>query len=335
MSTVAPELTNVKHGQTVSSVEETWNNIQQNVNECEIKTKENIEKNKETKREVRPTPTMVFSVIGDSDSFAPRPWPKTLFQTALIEAGKSGGETWILYRGNDEDVSNVVRDAYQQYEDMEFGTKTPGISDPNRHIKLISIAGKQTEYSTVGKKIPTLYESNITEGESFLLEFEKFISKQKVSCFNEKMNIKMSVPIAIIVCEGDVETIKHISEALENRLPVIIMKGSGKAADLVSDYLENSSVHRKKTNTLFGIQFNEATYNKLGKLLKSISEKREFVGVFDLDRDDPLMLSSIVGETIVSCWSMEHNISSESDSKITNGYLLYFPKEKRILFEIL
>lgn len=48
----------------------------------------------------------------------------------------------------------------------------------------------------------------------------------------------MSVPIAIIVCEGDVETIKHISEALENRLPVIIMKGSGKAADLVSDYLE-------------------------------------------------------------------------------------------------
>lgn len=126
----------------------------------------------------------------------------------------------------------------------------------------------------------------------------------------------MSVPIAIIVCEGDVETIKHISEALENRLPVIIMKGSGKAADLVSDYLENSSVHRKKTNTLFGIQFNEATYNKLGKLLKSISEKREFVGVFDLDRDDPLMLSSIVGETIVSCWSMEHNISSESDKRL-------------------
>lgn len=54
-------------------------------------------------------------------------------------------ETWILYRGNDEDVSNVVRDAYQQYEDLEFGTKTPGISDPNRHIKLISIAGKQVQ----------------------------------------------------------------------------------------------------------------------------------------------------------------------------------------------
>ena len=42
---------------------------------------------------VNSTPTMVFSVIGDSDSFVPRPWPKTVFQTALIEAAKSGGGT--------------------------------------------------------------------------------------------------------------------------------------------------------------------------------------------------------------------------------------------------
>lgn len=39
----------------------------------------------------RSTPTMVFSVIGDSDNLVPRPWPKTVFQTALIEAAKSGG----------------------------------------------------------------------------------------------------------------------------------------------------------------------------------------------------------------------------------------------------
>ena len=45
----------------------------------------------EIKNAVKSTPTMVFSVIGDSDSFVPRPWPKTVFQTALIEAGKSGG----------------------------------------------------------------------------------------------------------------------------------------------------------------------------------------------------------------------------------------------------
>lgn len=51
---------------------------------CEIEDLENIE-------EIRCAPTMVFSVIGDSDSFAPGPWPKAVFQTALIEAAKSGG----------------------------------------------------------------------------------------------------------------------------------------------------------------------------------------------------------------------------------------------------
>lgn len=48
--------------------------------------------NKQVKeKDVYSSPTMVFSVIGDSGNFVPRPWPKTVFQTALIEAAKSGG----------------------------------------------------------------------------------------------------------------------------------------------------------------------------------------------------------------------------------------------------
>lgn len=47
----------------------------------------------------------------------------------------------------------------------------------------------------------------------------------------------MPVPLAIIVCEGDLQTIDHISQALQKNIPVIIMKGSGKAADLVLDFI--------------------------------------------------------------------------------------------------
>lgn len=39
---------------------------------------------------------MVLSVIGDSDAFVPKPWPKNVFQTALMEAAKSG-EGKIVY----------------------------------------------------------------------------------------------------------------------------------------------------------------------------------------------------------------------------------------------
>lgn len=48
----------------------------------------------------------------------------------------------------------------------------------------------------------------------------------------------MPVPIAVIVCEGDMETISHVSGSLKKNLPVIIMRGSGKAADLILDFLE-------------------------------------------------------------------------------------------------
>lgn len=64
----------------------------------DAKTEANTDANTDAKntwddilKVVKSTPTMVFSVIGDSDSFVPRPWPKTVFQTALIEAAKSGG----------------------------------------------------------------------------------------------------------------------------------------------------------------------------------------------------------------------------------------------------
>lgn len=52
------------------------------------------------------------------------------------------------------------------------------------------------------------------------------------------MIIEMPIPVAIIVCEGDLKTIVHIAKALQENIPVIIMKGSGKAADLVLDYIE-------------------------------------------------------------------------------------------------
>lgn len=48
----------------------------------------------------------------------------------------------------------------------------------------------------------------------------------------------MPIPIAIFLCEGDIDDIVHVDKALKHNLPVIVMKGSGKAADLVSAYLE-------------------------------------------------------------------------------------------------
>lgn len=59
-------------------------------------------------------------------------------------------ETWILFRKNNEVVSNIIQEAYEHYEDMEFGKHKheKDIGDPQRHIKLINIAGKGVSFNS-------------------------------------------------------------------------------------------------------------------------------------------------------------------------------------------
>lgn len=291
------------------------NDLRNNDEMASKKVKEDTKKAwKEIKIGVQSTPTMVFSVIGDSDSFVPRPWPKTVFQTALIEAAKSGGETWILFRGNDDGLSKIVKDAYGNYEYLHFQTETITKEDPKRHVKLISIArNKNNKQSMKKQRDSVVHKCEIGEGMCFLLEFEKFVSEQKVFYFGQDMEFNIHIPIAIIVCEGDIETISHISKALRMQLPVIIMKGSGKAADVVLEYLENQCSLPKKSSHLFGIHFDGAEYKKMKQHLQHIDNNRDLIGVFDLERDDPLMLSSIVGEMIITSRSIKniHNIDKK------------------------
>lgn len=58
-------------------------------------------------------------------------------------------ETVILFRGNCDrgGVSNVVKDAYQLYEDMEFGGKEKAMNDPKRHIKLVNMTEERVRRS--------------------------------------------------------------------------------------------------------------------------------------------------------------------------------------------
>ena len=41
-------------------------------------------------------PMMVFSIIGDSESFVSCPWPTATFQTAIMDAAKNAGGTLFL-----------------------------------------------------------------------------------------------------------------------------------------------------------------------------------------------------------------------------------------------
>lgn len=240
------------------------------------------------KREFESTPTMVFSVIGDSESFVPKLWQKDVFQTALVEAAKNGGDTWILYRGAKTGVSKVVRDAYKRCTEKKHNL-----------VQLIDIEVKNDiNISETNKRVTTN-----------LLQFEEFVSQQEYS-------FKMPVPIAIIVCEGDIETIHHITKALKNKLPVIIIKGSGKAADFVLDALENSYMICENAKISLGIELNDSLQKMMKKSLNTIKKNMNLVGVFDLTQDDPLMLSNIVGKAVTNSWTQRDLYSNGLEDEI-------------------
>lgn len=50
----------------------------------------------------------------------------------------------------------------------------------------------------------------------------------------------MRVPVLVIAVEGDISTIHQIDSAVKRNVPVLLMKGSGKAVDFIINYLEES-----------------------------------------------------------------------------------------------
>ena len=48
----------------------------------------------------------------------------------------------------------------------------------------------------------------------------------------------MRLPLVVVVAEGDLNTLEHASKLVQSGIPIIIVKGSGKAADFIANFLE-------------------------------------------------------------------------------------------------
>ncbi|XP_061190174.1 uncharacterized protein LOC133198035 [Saccostrea echinata] len=243
-------------------------------------------------------PKLVLSVIGDSDSFVPRAWPKSVFQTALIETHKSsGGDTWILYGNKNVGVSKVVRDAADVYTIMEK-------SQRNDEIILIGTSPDSTADNVNGEKGKNSQSSDVLNLTS-VLQLEEFIQNESSITKEHIPGFAMHVPIVIILVEGGLDDIKHVAEAVHSKVPVIVIKGSGKAADITLDYLEDERNLRSQAALLFGLKFDDSHFEDLRKNLVKLKERRWMVSKFDTENDDPLMLAKLVGEAVVRGWALE------------------------------
>lgn len=55
----------------------------------------------------------------------------------------------------------------------------------------------------------------------------------------------MNVPVVMLVVEGGVNTMKTVYQAIEQNIPVLVLNGSGRAADFISVGYMNSKHPRE------------------------------------------------------------------------------------------
>ena len=126
-----------------------------------------------------------------------------------------------------------------------------------------------------------------------------------IICFAEKVPI---VPIVCVMVEGGVGTIDTVWNALKNNTPCVVIKGTGRCADLLAfaietkDKIKNEQELRKtlkeKAKTILKMQASDKkTVKKIVDGLISCLEMKEKIRVFEFDEEDgesPGMFFSVV-----------------------------------------
>ncbi|XP_063431696.1 transient receptor potential cation channel subfamily M member 2-like [Mytilus trossulus] len=166
----------------------------------------------------------------------------------------------------------------------------------------------------------------------------KGLSKNKIFFMTfEGTPLEWNVPVLTIVAEGDLDTIEAVNQVLKQDLPILIIKGSGKAADFIAEFIEKDTINiseyiKANTPLLFGIsshdlmqrefdkrRFASATEqrNDLESIMKAIKENNCLITVLDINKEtQPKEFTDAVTRAIISGWS--RNKSEEDDQMYGN-----------------
>ncbi|XP_063431847.1 transient receptor potential cation channel subfamily M member 2-like [Mytilus trossulus] len=290
-------------------------------------------------------PKLVLSIIGDSKSFVPKPWITSVFKQGLIETAKGAKDSLILYKGSSEKVSCIVREAVEDFNKLQSGgddvfISLVGILPESMCETAIGLDHKQihrhdeknTKYgwNHWQKKnsdclLGEMYHVWIRDNGSyagFHASVLKEIAQNKISFMTlERKALEWNVPVLTIVVEGDLDTIEAVNQVLKQDLPILIIKGSGKAADFIAEFIENDKISiteyiKDKTPLLFGIASHDLMNrefvsssqkhekNDLKSIMKAIQHNKSLITILDVNKQtQPQDFTDAVTRAIISSWS--------------------------------
>ncbi|CAC5379296.1 unnamed protein product [Mytilus coruscus] len=251
-------------------------------------------------------PKLVLSIIGDSSSFVPKPWLIPVLKTGIIATAKSAKDYLILYEGSHERISSIVREAIKDLWSLREDKKEENLPEDN-----------EDNFKSIEKLKTALCDTTVFA--KFHAQTLKIIAEKKITFMKlaENKDLIWRLPVLTVVAEGDLDTIDAIVQVLEIDLPILLLKGSGKAADFVAGFIEeyrndssdsNTRIQeyiKEKSAILFGIVSpKDQSLNKLGERLSRIHECKYLITILDVNKETkPTNFTDSVTTSIIRGWS--------------------------------
>ncbi|XP_074649507.1 transient receptor potential cation channel subfamily M member-like 2 isoform X2 [Tubulanus polymorphus] len=199
-------------------------------------------------------PKLLISVTGGAKSFQLKQKLLSLFKRGLVNAARSTG-AWIVTGGMHQGVMKYVGEAIQEHSLMTGGT------DIVTCIGICTWGAVDNKAALIGEKgqglFPASYNIDDLQNErhtcrldhnhthfilvddgtekqygreiEFRAAFERAISEVETS-ISEKQSV--NVPVVQLLLEGGANSVETVFAALKQDIPVVIIAGSGRAADL-------------------------------------------------------------------------------------------------------
>ncbi|KAL3837145.1 hypothetical protein ACJMK2_022523, partial [Sinanodonta woodiana] len=212
-------------------------------------------------------PNLLISVTGGAKNFNMKPRLRDAFRYGLMKAVHSTG-AWIITGGTHNGVMKHVGESVKEH----------GLTSTKSHKPIVTIGiapwGVVQNRNILENKKgswPAGYsiEEPQKKGESFLdpnhshfilvdngsqhkfgteISFRAALERKISEMQTDTVADTVSVPIVILVLEGGHGTLKTVKTALEENTPAVIVKGSGRAADILAyafKYAETVEVDAK------------------------------------------------------------------------------------------
>ncbi|XP_036408501.1 transient receptor potential cation channel subfamily M member 4a [Megalops cyprinoides] len=287
-----------------------------------------------------PAPNLVVSVVGGEGREKVKTWVREVLRQGLVKAAQSTG-AWILTGGLREGVGRCVGEAVRDH-----GTAAPSLS----HTKVIALGiapwglvhNRQQLVNPQGSFPARYYVQNTSRDsccldnnyQAFLLvddgsvgrrggemgfraRLEDYISHQRTGIWGSG---SIEIPVLCMLVAGEAAMLERVDLSLRNCTPWLVLAGSGTAADLICEVLEDlsslplaspttevdgegSNVElrervRERVKKYFPSEAERET-EKLTERTLSIYQNRDLITVYNREQEGPDDFDTVILKALV------------------------------------